>query len=295
MQRFGSISTTTFILALCTVPSTAAAQNLIFEKSGERSAPGSISFEPLNTRESALLIGCRSLAGSAAQSGFYWIQFEQSRYSIMFCDNEVEYDGLKGGWTLVWSNLRGGRGKLTSDLHWGASIESLPRYRGTVVSTSSPDRQSFEVYTGLRFWHNIINAQNARREIMYEWASNYSDTRQIDMRAACDFNLSSTDWVISFTQPCRSLAGSVIPGFFTYHNGMRWSTVDNDRDNYNDNCAAMYTGSPWWYGSCWSGSISGGGEDSGGNYLNGAHWAGSAVGWGRVDGTGAGNGWIYVR
>ena len=33
------------------------------------------------------------------------------------------------------------------------------------------------------------------------------------------------------------------------HNGMKFSTSDNDNDNYNGNCAASYK-SGWWYNAC---------------------------------------------
>ena len=36
---------------------------------------------------------------------------------------------------------------------------------------------------------------------------------------------------------------------FAYHNGMKFSTPDNDNDDYHGNCAATYKDG-WWYKSC---------------------------------------------
>jgi len=36
---------------------------------------------------------------------------------------------------------------------------------------------------------------------------------------------------------------------FAYHNGMKFSTTDNDNDKWSGNCAA-YHHSGWWYNSC---------------------------------------------
>lgn len=261
-------------------------------------AQAGASFQTQNQRtpESALRLSCRDLAGTSAASGFYWVALANENYAIMYCNNDVTYDGLRGGWTLVWSNLRGGRGKLTSDMHWGASIESLPRYRGAAILGSTPDLQSFEVYTGLRWWRSIMDAGN-RREILYEWAHDFGDLRQLDHQAACDFNLNAPSaWTITFnTATCQALVGNDLPGLFTYSAGRRWSTLDNDNDSHASNCAVNYSGSPWWYGTCWSGSINGSGETHTTGQRNGAYWSGSDNWWGRADGTGAGNGWIYIR
>jgi hypothetical protein len=262
-----------------------------------------------NTQAAPLAGSCLPLArptsdAGSEPSGFYWIRLRQNPNVdvVMYCNNRVAYNGLRGGWTLVWSNLRGGRGKLTSDMHWGASIETLPRYRGASAlgaqSGDGPgfgDLQSFEVYTGLRWWHGMIY-NGGRREMLYDWAHNYGDQGQLDRRAACRFELNQpADWTITFPSTCERLIGTELPELFTYHNGQRWSTVDADNDNHTTNCAARYSGSPWWYNGCWRGSISGGGESQGDGINNGAYWRDNNPGWGRADGMGAGNGWIYIR
>lgn len=256
-----------------------------------------IAFKTANRADAPLPASCRSLAGTNRPSGFYWVKFDDQNSAVMYCNNEVVFAGLKGGWTLVWSNLRGGRGKLGSDLHWGASIESLPRYRGATVLASSPDLQAFEVFTGLKWWRKIVDAAGGQRELLYEWAHDFADHRLLDRQAACKFDLNSaTNWTITFNSAsCSSLTGGDLPGLFTYSAGRPWTTVDRDNDAHGENCANRYSGSPWWYGGCWSGPISGGGETGSDGHPNGAYWAGSERAWGNANGTGAGNGWIYIR
>jgi len=246
-----------------------------------------------NTQLSALVQGCASLIGTAKPSGFYWVTFSPDTQVLMYCNNDYVFNGVKGGWTLVWSNLRGGKGKLTSDMAWGASIATLPRYRGSSIAQPGADLQSFEVYTGLKWWKRLMG----RNELMYEWAHDYGDQRQIDQRAACPFDLNPlARWTITFNQAqCVADTGSRLPGLFQAHSGLQWTTIDSDNDTYNANCAAQYSGTPWWYSACWNGSISGGGENSGSGHFNGAFWTGADTKWGQVDGSGAGNGWIYIR
>lgn len=43
---------------------------------------------------------------------------------------------------------------------------------------------------------------------------------------------------------------------FTYHNGMRFSTYDNDNDNFAGNCAEQ-DGSGWWMNRCHAAHLNG--------------------------------------
>lgn len=43
---------------------------------------------------------------------------------------------------------------------------------------------------------------------------------------------------------------------YTFHNGMRFSTYDNDNDNFEGNCAEQ-DGSGWWMNRCHAGHLNG--------------------------------------
>lgn len=220
----------------------------------------------------------------AAGNGIYWVKPASASSAFrVYCD--MSADG--GGWTLVWSNLRGGRGKVTTELQWGAAINTLPRIRGELSS----DLESFEVYTGLKHWTGL----SPNGLLRYDWSHDYGSV--LDHNYRCPYTLDSAqNYRINFvTANCEQLIGTVTPGLVASHNGQQFTTYDRDNDTNPANCAGSYTETPWWYGDCWNGSINGGGENEGNNYLNGAYWVSASVSWGAVDGSGAGNGWIYVK
>jgi len=213
-------------------------------------------------------------------NGIYWLKPGDAAPFQAYCD--MVTDG--GGWTLVWSNLRGGRGKPATELQWQAAINTLPRASGTL----STDLESFSVYTGLRWWTPLAPAS----QIRYSWANDYGSP--IDQSYRCSFTLTGASYIIDFSA-CSQLVGQVAPGIVIGHNGKPFSTYDRDNDTAPENCATLYTNSPWWYTNCWNGNISGGGELTGSTYFNGAYWAGSAIAWGSNNGEGAGNGWLFVK
>lgn len=294
LQR--SFSTLVAVAALAG-PASASSKDAIIARNVLEQLPRAAATQDVGSIE--IIQGCRSLIGTGKPSGFYWTTFDTSTQVLMYCDNQREYNGVVGGWTLVWSNLRGGTGKLATDMAWGASIETLPRYRGAPPGPTQRSLQSFEVFTGLRWWREIADpARGGRGELLYEWAHDYSldPHRIIDRAAACRFSLSSqANWTITFNDaPCQVLSNGDLPGLFTSHNGRQWSARDRDNDTWNRNCAQEYAG-PWWHYDCWNGSILGGGEREAHGRPNGAYWVSSDTHWGKPDGTGAGNGWIYIR
>ncbi len=199
----------------------------------------------------------------------------------VYCD--LTTDG--GGWTLVWSNLRGGTHKPVTNLGWEMAISTEPRFNGTL----GPDLEAFNYYLGLEHWERLGD------EIRYDWANDYGSP--IDQRFYADYDLDAEggEYNLQLTN-YREKIGNTTAGLWSYHNGSPFSTYDHDNDAVDGgNCATFYTNTPWWYRSCWSGSINGGGEGNGNGYFNGAYWVNSARSWGDDNGNGAGNGWIFVR
>ena len=217
-------------------------------------------------------------------SGIYKINPDGTNEFEVYCD--MITDG--GGWTLVWSNLRGGSNKPTTSLNWDNAINTIPIYQ--------PDKQlntnleEVVVYTGLKYWKLI-----GENEIRYDWANDYNSN--IDQSFIADYSLDENDFYRLDMTNYNQRVGETEAGLFSYNNGMKFTTHDSDNDIHlgNGNCGTFYSLTPFWYNSCWSGSINGGGENEGWDFLNGAYWRGSTKYWGVDEGEGAGNGWIFIR
>jgi len=222
-------------------------------------------------------------------SGIYWVAPVSTRPAFrVYCD--MVTDG--GGWTLVWSNLKGGRGKPATELSWFAAINTLPRFLGD----PSSDLESFQVYTGLSLW----SALSPNGLLRYDWSAEYRTGIAESARMNYSLNRSS-NYALTLTSYVQ-LAGTAVAGMWSDgHTAgvpvpLGFSTYDADHDGDPGNCSNLYTRTPWWYKACWSGSINGGGELSGNGYPNAAYWSDSAISPGNATtGQGYGNGWMFVK
>ena len=217
-----------------------------------------------------------------AVDGVYWLDPDGGGPITPFealCD--MSTDG--GGWTLVWSNLRGGTGKFETSMNWATATKTQPLVKGAMGT----DKEKFQVYTGLDLWIEML--QLGQGELRYTWANDFGSA--IDQAAMCKVTLNAGAGYTIGLSSCKQLVGSAMMGLVSYHNNRAFRTIDNDATG----CSKQYSSTPWFYVGCWDGSINGGGQNSGGNYYNGAYWVGSAQQWGADNGQGAGNGWIWVR
>nr|BFD63634.1 hypothetical protein BdHM001_23150 [Bdellovibrio sp. HM001] len=190
-----------------------------------------------------------------------------------------------GGWTLVWSNIRGGKGKPSSSLVWDRAINTTP------INKNYPndDIDSFEVYTGLKHWSGL--APNGQWR--YDWKAVTGTA--VEQRYKCNYTLTTADYIINFSS-CAQLVGATAPDVVSFHSGYKFSAWDKDNDVSASHCGGNYTASPFWYKDCWSGSLWGGGEDLGYSYYPGAYWVSAAQAWATTGSTsGAGNGWYFIK
>ena len=230
---------------------------------------------------------CKQLRGLGAKESGLYIVYPESHPDGMtvFCD--METDG--GGWTLMWSNIRGRNGRATTRMNWADATGAETFFNGT----PSNDKHSFEVYSGLSLWNEFMGRQDGG-EVRYEWR--HPTSREILQDAKMKIQrFNAGDNFTLRISDITHLVGTVAPGLLTYHNNRQFSAYGADHDDYRYPCSNYYSYTPWWYSACWSGNISGGGEYGGNGYGNGAFWRSSTTNGSFSDGDSYGDGWLWIR
>ena len=251
---------------------------------------------------------CRSCSdlhigsGGTLASGVYDIDPDGPSTGLGAVKFYCDMTNYGGGWTLVWSNTRGGTNKPVTSLTYTLATTGGPRCSTANSSTSdftgacsmiSSNKEGFNYFIGLNHWNNLGRTKKYM-EFRYQWSHDYGQATQQEVTAALQKFDSALNYTLYLTNLVTRI-GARQPGIYTYHSGRPLSTYDADNDAYGASCSALYSNTPFWYTACWSGNISGGGENLGQSYYNGAYWDSSSQSWGSTGGDGAGNGWYYVR
>ncbi|MCB9760290.1 MAG: hypothetical protein H6739_10680 [Alphaproteobacteria bacterium] len=181
-------------------------------------------------------------AYSAATDGVYWLDPDGDGDTSDAWQGYCDMTRNNGGWTLVLNNTQAVSHSGNPTMY--QAINSVLVRGGSLSSTLT----AFDLWVGVGEWGDI--GTYARLEVGSSPSSiSHQAFYTLTLNAANDYQLSMSAGTITI--------GSSTPGMYSYHNGRRLTTYDDDNDAYSANCATYY-GHPWWYGSCWSGSFWGG-------------------------------------
>uniref|UniRef100_A0A1X7ULA7 Fibrinogen C-terminal domain-containing protein n=1 Tax=Amphimedon queenslandica TaxID=400682 RepID=A0A1X7ULA7_AMPQE len=196
---------------------------------------------------------CESLfEDGITTSGVYTVNPDGGTPFEVYCD--METDG--SGWTVFqrrqdgsvdfyryWTDYENGFGDLTGEFWLGLS--KIHRLTKEGSNTLRVDLGDFEGNTAY---------------------ANYST-----------FNVSdgSTEYILTV----GGYSGTAGDSLGSYHNGLTFTTRDNDNDNYGNNCAQRYTGA-WWYKYCYYSNLNGRYFNTATNNdqsINWYHWKGANI------------------
>lgn len=175
--------------------------------------------------------------------------------------------------TMVLSNRRGSG---------GIDYATYARCTGPWVNVSSGTydaNRNFNLWVGLDYWRYLGDTivQGVKgNQAAYSSGTHNVTPGNMDLLAKWKFAGWTSTYAFKYPRDYANIIGTTDSGWWNYHaaNGVGLTTYDNDQDQYGSNCSAQYDNNPWWYVSCWSGNMFGGG-----GYQDAPYWYSSGSDW----------------
>uniref|UniRef100_A0A8C8WY30 Fibrinogen gamma chain n=1 Tax=Panthera leo TaxID=9689 RepID=A0A8C8WY30_PANLE len=194
---------------------------------------------------------CQDIANKGAkESGLYFIKpLKAKQQFLVYC----EIDGSGNGWTVLQKRLDG---SLDFKKNWIQYKEGFGHLSPTGTT---------EFWLGNEKIH-LISTQSAIPYALRIQLEDWNGRTSTADYAMFKVGPEADKYRLTYAYFIGGDAGDAFDGydfgddpsdkFFTSHNGMQFSTWDNDNDKYEGNCAEQ-DGSGWWMNKCHAGHLNG--------------------------------------
>ncbi|NXI61719.1 FIBG protein, partial [Anseranas semipalmata] len=194
---------------------------------------------------------CQDIANKGARkSGLYFIKPQNAKQSfLVYC----EIDSYGNGWTVLQRRLDGSEDFKRNWVQYKEGFGHL-----------SPD-DTTEFWLGNEKIH-LITTQSTLPYTLRIELEDWTGKKGTADYAVFKVGTEQDKYRLTYAYFIGGEAGDAFDGFdfgddpsdksYTFHNGMRFSTYDNDNDNFEGNCAEQ-DGSGWWMNRCHAGHLNG--------------------------------------
>ncbi|XP_069878356.1 fibrinogen gamma chain [Dipodomys merriami] len=194
---------------------------------------------------------CQDIANKGAkESGLYFIKpLKAKQQFLVYC----EIDGSGNGWTVLQKRVDG---SVDFKKNWIQYKEGFGHLSPTGTT---------EFWLGNEKIH-LISTQSAIPYALRVQLTDWSGRTSTADYAMFKVGPEADKYRLTYAYFIGGDAGDAFDGydfgddpsdkFFTSHNGMQFSTWDNDNDRFEGNCAEQ-DGSGWWMNKCHAGHLNG--------------------------------------
>uniref|UniRef100_A0A8C9DSA1 Fibrinogen gamma chain n=1 Tax=Prolemur simus TaxID=1328070 RepID=A0A8C9DSA1_PROSS len=194
---------------------------------------------------------CQDIANKGAKvSGLYFVKpLKAKQQFLVYC----EIDGSGNGWTVFQKRLDG---SLDFKKNWIQYKEGFGHLSPTGTT---------EFWLGNEKIH-LISTQSAIPYVLRVELEDWNGRTSHADYAMFKVGPEADKYRLTYAYFIGGEAGDAFDGydfgddpsdkFFTSHNGMQFSTWDNDNDKFEGNCAEQ-DGSGWWMNKCHAGHLNG--------------------------------------
>ena len=195
--------------------------------------------------------------GSTTTNGVYYITPGGNDIDKIqvYCNTDI----IGYSWNLVINN---GAYTIPPKPTWVNAVNE-----NNITGTLNNNLDNFDLLLGLKHWNYLGNTA------LIQMGSSPDNITKRAHYSSFSLN-TSNNYALTLSGQTIDLGGTA-PGFYSGHNGAQFTTYDTDHDSNSGNCATYYSNTAWWYTSCWSGNIWGGGDVD--SYQNKPYWYSSTT------------------